>query len=141
MRHALPTLVLVSGLGLAGSGCAPVIGDSCGNSVDCSVNGDRICDNAQPAGYCTIEGCEADTCPDDAVCVRFRPTPSRLAQTWCMKVCEETSDCRDEEGYGCVRDTDLGNFEVEPGLDLPIATTIDVDRPDRAFCAAVASGI
>jgi hypothetical protein len=53
-----------------------------------------------------------------------------------MKVCEQTSDCRDEEGYLCVRDADLGNFELQPGIDLPIAVTIDVDRPDRAYCAA-----
>jgi len=120
---------------LAATGCAPVIGDSCGTSVDCSVNGDRICDNAQPNGYCTIQSCEADTCPDDAVCVRFRPEPSRLAQSWCMKVCEKTSDCRSEDGYSCVNDEILGNFEVE-GFPLPIATTLDVERPNRLYCAA-----
>jgi hypothetical protein len=116
-------------------GCAPVIGDSCGDSVDCSVNGDRVCDNAQPAGYCSISGCEADTCPDDAVCVRFRPAPSRLAQTWCMKVCEQSSDCREEDGYSCVRAGDIPAFEIE-GFELTTAVAIDVERPDRPFCAA-----
>ncbi|MBW2461265.1 MAG: hypothetical protein JRH11_06435 [Deltaproteobacteria bacterium] len=126
-------VALLTGLG---AGCAPVIGDDCGDSVDCSVNGDRICDIAQPAGYCTIQSCEPDTCPDDAVCVRFRPEPSRLAQAWCMKVCEKTDDCRRDDGYLCVVDSDLGNFEVEPGVELPIAITIDVERPGRRYCAA-----
>lgn len=128
-------VALLTGLG---AGCAPVIGDDCGDSVDCSVNGDRICDIAQPAGYCTIQSCEPDTCPDDAVCVRFRPEPSRLAQAWCMKRCEKTDDCRKDDGYLCVLDSELGDFEVEPGVELPIATTIDVERPDRRFCAAAA---
>ncbi len=131
-----PVLVIALLAAVVATGCAPVIGDSCSTSVNCSVNGDRICDNAQPNGYCTIQGCEADTCPDNGVCVRFRPTPSRLAQAWCMKVCEQDSDCREQDGYSCVSAEDLGNFEVEPGNDLPIATTIDVDQPNRTFCAA-----
>ncbi len=135
---AFLTFALIALLAGFGAGCAPVIGDDCGDSVDCSVNGDRICDIAQPAGYCTIQSCEPDTCPDDAVCVRFRPEPSRLAQAWCMKVCEKTDDCRKDDGYLCVLDTELGDFEVEPGIELPIATTIDVERPGRRFCAAAA---
>lgn len=137
---AFPTLALLAlftGLLMGlGAGCAPVIGDDCGDSVDCSVNGDRICDIAQPGGYCTIQSCEPDTCPDDAVCVRFRPEPSRLAQAWCMKVCEKTSDCRQDDGYTCALAEELMTFQVEPGIDLPIAVNIDTERPNRRFCAA-----
>jgi hypothetical protein len=136
MRLLGLVFIVISGVIFAA--CAPVIGDSCNDSVDCSVNGDRICDNAQPGGYCTIQSCEADTCPDNAVCVRFRPTPSRLAQAWCMKVCKQDGACRGQEGYSCVRAADLGTFEVEPGTELPIAQTIDVEQPDRAFCASTA---
>ncbi|MCB9556976.1 MAG: hypothetical protein H6707_12790 [Deltaproteobacteria bacterium] len=53
--------------------CTNEIGDSCNTNVDCSPNGDRICDTTQPDGYCTIEGCGDQTCPEEAVCVRFFP--------------------------------------------------------------------
>jgi hypothetical protein len=53
--------------------CGKSIGDDCGSNVDCSPDGDRVCDLASPGGYCTIEGCDHDTCPDDAVCIRFYP--------------------------------------------------------------------
>jgi len=52
-------------------GCSKAIGDACGNNVDCSIAGDRFCDIAPPGGYCTVEGCDVDTCPGDSVCVRF----------------------------------------------------------------------
>jgi len=55
------------------SACGDEIGDECALSTDCSNNGDRICDTNSPGGYCTILGCDFDTCPDEAVCVRFFP--------------------------------------------------------------------
>ncbi|MCG8417548.1 MAG: hypothetical protein MJE77_06335 [Proteobacteria bacterium] len=62
--------VLVSAVG-----CGSEIGDSCTVSNDCSNDGDRIClrsgEDGMPGGYCTIRGCDFDTCPDEAVCVRF----------------------------------------------------------------------
>jgi hypothetical protein len=51
--------------------CSSSIGDGCSLSSDCSSSGDRICDTNSPGGYCTILGCDYDTCPDEAVCVRF----------------------------------------------------------------------
>ncbi len=66
----LAPLVLLSFV-LAAFGCSHAIGDSCGNNVDCSVAGDRFCDTAPPGGYCTVEGCDVDTCPGDSVCIRF----------------------------------------------------------------------
>ena len=42
------------------------IGDECTTSVDCSPEGDRMCDIAQRGGYCTIRDCTPDSCPDDA---------------------------------------------------------------------------
>lgn len=118
------------------SGCAPVIGDGCETSLGCSVNGDRICDLAQPGGACTIQGCEADTCPDNAVCVRFRPDPPRLAETWCMRGCTADGQCRKGDGYQCMSAEELGTFEVEPGVPVPVAEVVDVEEPDRHFCIA-----
>jgi len=64
---AILTLVAAGAL----AGCGAEIGDSCDLSTDCSPDGDRVCDLADPEGYCTVVGCAHDTCPDEAVCVRF----------------------------------------------------------------------
>ncbi|MCA9674071.1 MAG: hypothetical protein H6708_13860 [Kofleriaceae bacterium] len=64
-------LVATSATATALTGCGNEIGDSCFLSSDCSPTGDRTCDVTQPEGYCTVLGCDYDTCPDEAVCVRF----------------------------------------------------------------------
>jgi hypothetical protein len=56
---------------LGAAACGDEIGDECSLSTDCSSQGDRICDISSPGGYCTVIGCDFDTCPDEAVCVRF----------------------------------------------------------------------
>jgi len=93
------------------AGCAPQIGDKCTISTDCSQLGDRLCDITQPEGYCTIFNCEPDTCPD-SVCVAFDPKldpacgytddgrSPRFERTFCLRPCDDDSDCRDE--YMCV---------------------------------------
>ena len=66
-------LVLVAGpVGVAG--CGAEIGDSCIILQDCNPQGEqdlRFCDTSQTHGYCTIQGCDFDTCPEEAVCIRF----------------------------------------------------------------------
>ncbi len=55
-------------------GCGKEIGDECINSIDCSPNGDRLCIDPPPSptgGYCTVQGCDVDSCPEESVCVRF----------------------------------------------------------------------
>ncbi len=92
------------------AGCNPAIGDKCQLSTDCSLRGDRQCDVAQPGGYCTILNCGANSCPSgEASCVLFRAavpgcdyddrSVSRTARSFCMKICDKDSDCRD--GYVC----------------------------------------
>jgi hypothetical protein len=93
---------------LTGIACAPKIGRDCSNSLDCSAQGSRLCDRTQPGGYCTITGCEEGTCPDEAVCVKFRPGQERLAVTYCMATCSVNGDCRDGEGYRCTSAADFG---------------------------------
>ena len=51
--------------------CGNEIGDACAFASDCSPNGDRICDPSSFEGYCTIQGCDYSTCPDEAACIRF----------------------------------------------------------------------
>src|SRR5262245_36081708 len=109
-----PTWLLLLASGAALAGCTPEIGDECTTSIDCSQQGDRLCDTTQPGGYCTIFNCEPDTCPEDeSVCVAFdfeldpachdlnATDWARFGRTFCMAVCDDDSDCRD--GYICNR--------------------------------------
>ncbi len=66
------SLLLLCCLGsLGGLGCGKEIGDECFSGADCSPNGDRQCDSSSKEGYCTVQGCDFSTCPEEAVCVRF----------------------------------------------------------------------
>jgi len=69
MSHVRAAVVVFFALGAAA--CSDEIGDECTISTDCSNDGDRICDRDSPGGYCTIIGCDFDSCPEEAVCVRF----------------------------------------------------------------------
>ncbi len=131
------------------AGCGHEIGDSCSLSSECSPDGDRICDQSSPGGYCTIMGCDENTCPDGSVCIRFFSVGStnlsctddrdcsvdelctlndwcvpRLAEIrYCMKTCGNDGDCRDN--YEC-RDEDL--MLEHGGEPLP-------EQPMTKFCA------
>jgi hypothetical protein len=138
-------------VGLLGSlggavGCAPKIGDKCSVSTDCSVQGDRLCDPTQPAGYCTIFNCEPNRCPEEAVCVAFNepscssPALSRRFQrTFCMFVCKSDSDCRSD--YRCL---DTSSDPARKVIDqnpqsLKICAvpspSASMSMPDPAVCA------
>jgi hypothetical protein len=125
-----PSLALLALLApLASSalvGCADEIGDECETALDCSQSGSRACDRTQPGGYCTIRGCERGTCPEEAVCVKFRPEAERLAVTYCMFECEDNGDCRDDEGYHCTSMGMLGN-----GMEAEV-----LDGAKKKFCSA-----
>ena len=109
--------VFASCLAAALIGCADEIGDECETALDCSQSGSRTCDRTQPGGYCTIRGCERSTCPEEAVCVKFRPQEERLAVTYCMLQCEDDDDCRSDEGYQCTSMATLGNGMESVVLD------------------------
>ena len=121
VRLALLTLTL----GMLAMGCSPRIGDGCGSSTNCSVNGDRLCDITMPGGYCTVFDCTADACPDDGVCVRFQPVPARLARNVCMRRCGADGECRVNEGYRCTGATDVDFVAI-----------VDLGRPEGRFCMA-----
>jgi hypothetical protein len=70
MRRLLPWVALLALL----PACAAKIGDSCTTNLDCDPLGERICDTAQEGGYCTLDTCDEDSCPDDALCISFFPT-------------------------------------------------------------------
>jgi hypothetical protein len=79
-------------------GCGKEIGDECINNIDCSPNNDRQCiDQGTNGGYCTIQGCDVDSCPDEAVCVRF--FSGGFANKPCDPATEDrgTDDCSFDE--------------------------------------------
>lgn len=159
-RHALAFAVMLVALGAVLLGaCGKEIGDACNLSSDCSPNGDRLCDPApsSPGGYCTIQGCDFSTCPDEAVCVRFftgsfsspdgsvcnatscsldelcalsgRCVPRSSEVRYCMLRCESDGDCRD--GYECRDLSKMISHGGEPVLSP--GTPIDAGAP--RFCA------
>ena len=66
MRFLVLVVVLLA------AGCGKEIGDACIVSSDCDPNGQRQCiDPNNKSGYCTIQGCDYDTCPSESSCVRF----------------------------------------------------------------------
>jgi hypothetical protein len=64
-------LVLLLALASLAFGCGYQVGASCIVDTDCSADGTRVCDQTEPDGYCTILGCDYNTCPDSSECVRF----------------------------------------------------------------------
>jgi hypothetical protein len=109
-------------VGLAGVGCRPSIGDPCETSLDCSQQGDRLCDASQLEGYCTIFNCEPDKCPDETICIgfgeqldpkcsNFDPRWPRFERSFCMKPCDDNSDCRD--GYECQTPVERRSVQID----------------------------
>lgn len=104
----------IAALFVAASGCSPQVGDDCGSSIDCDFNGTRICDLAQPGGYCTVRNCERGTCPDgESVCVEFNPDVPRLSVTYCMATCGSDSACRTDDGYRCLAADAIGATSLD----------------------------
>jgi hypothetical protein len=150
-------------LGWASMGCSPQIGSSCNLSTDCSSQGDRVCDTAQPGGYCTILNCNSFSCPDHAVCVMFESTvpgcnsaapfgdyqqPSRTGVALCMQHCGNSGDCR--SGYECVNPTNAPwnasiisdnqslSVCISPWAPIDVSGTAPpADPPDGSVCVGI----
>lgn len=121
-------------------GCTPEIGDKCVLSTDCSTRGDRLCDTSQPDGYCTQFNCRANSCPDEAACVRFNAAVpgcgyddragaggSRVARSFCVGMCATNEDCR--SGYIC----------ADPKLPPWSGFIEDIDQNKRT-CLVIPAG-
>lgn len=103
--------------------CGHGIGDGCESALICSASATRLCDLTQPGGYCTLSGCQEGSCPSESVCVTFWQSSvrgeidrNRLSVNYCMKKCDERSDCRDDEGYDCLAGKDFG-FQGEASVE------------------------
>ncbi|HEY5452210.1 MAG TPA: hypothetical protein VIQ54_25820 [Polyangia bacterium] len=73
IRFAVPVALMLIVGATAGAGCKREIGDECTTATDCNPNGSRSCDSSQPGGYCTIQGCDETSCPEEAACIRYFP--------------------------------------------------------------------
>lgn len=156
---------LLSALGLlmALGGCSAVIGDGCETNLECSPNGDRICDTAQRGGYCTVQGCGPDSCPEEAHCISF--FPAEFLQRSCVPQTEDavdpalqaTDDCLSDEvclssGFCAQRSLETrfcmakceengdcrGGYECRSTGTFGAEPVLDPTRPERQlfkFCA------
>ena len=90
MPAFMRSLIVVA---LLAAGCGDEIGDACIISSDCSPNADRTCDTSSQEGYCTIQGCDYSTCPEEAACIRF--FTGSFSNLTCDPVTEDsgTDDC------------------------------------------------
>jgi len=143
--RAITACVLWATLVMLGVGCSKGIGDECDSALDCSVSASRLCDRSQPHGYCTLSGCRSGSCPDDAVCVTFWQNTdrsdldrNRLSINYCMRKCEERSDCRDDEGYSCFSGSEFGQARDSNGEVIASGNEATVQEdPNQRFCAVV----
>jgi hypothetical protein len=146
-RVLVPAFVLVFASAFL-TACPRRIGDGCATSTECSINGDRFCDISALGGYCTMVGCDSNTCPDNALCIEFYSDSNRLVRRFCMAACNSDSDCRGQ-GYQCVRptvtDPNASCPAVDPdaGASAPLCTKyLDTDPnkhplppgPNGGFC-------
>jgi hypothetical protein len=153
MRALVRTVIVIA---LISAACGKEIGDPCIVNSDCSPQGDRTCDAISKEGYCTILGCDFDTCPSEAVCVRFFTgsfsnvtcttnadcsldelctlnntcVPRAAESRFCMRKCKSQGDCR--SGYEC---RDL-NLMKQHGGEPVLAPGIPVDDSSPKFCAS-----
>jgi hypothetical protein len=138
MRGPKATYPFFSLILLLAAGCQPKIGDKCVTDLDCSQQGDRLCDTTQRAGYCTQVDCDPLSCPEkESICVAFNSTVSTQGacnikgqtspyrRAFCMAVCEGSGDCR--SGYACVDMAKANDWGAEVIQDSPEETTVCVE--------------
>jgi hypothetical protein len=145
--------------------CGSEIGDACVQHSDCSPDGDRLCDPSSIDGYCTIQGCDVDTCPDESVCVRFFTGSfsnkecdynsgggcsldeicslnghcvARSSEVrFCMRKCGSDGDCRGDVNDDGRDDYECRNLDrmIEHGGEPVLGVEVLVDERSPKFCA------
>jgi hypothetical protein len=82
------------------------VGAACEENSDCAGEGAVCLDELEilppffsiefPGGACAIPGCESDEdCPEGSACLEGFSEPA------CTALCDDDSDCREDEGYTC----------------------------------------
>lgn len=119
LAHFAAAAALLAGL----PACGKDIGDDCSSSVDCAQDGTRLCDLAQPGGYCTIDGCDQSSCPGGSLCIRFFPV------AFLTKPCDPAG----EDVPGGRDDCSGDELCLDEGLCAPAAS-------ERRYCAKGCGG-
>lgn len=68
------------------------VGDACSSNQDCA----NLSCLSLPGGYCTKWNCLLTGCPTGTECVKVGDE-----QTFCVKQCQDSSQCREADGYSC----------------------------------------
>jgi hypothetical protein len=156
-RNRTVTRTTLLALAIVFAGCGKKIGDECRTSIDCSQESERLCDISQPGGYCTLDGCDERSCPDEAVCIRFFPRLFLDRDRKCMpaaggpecaasEICLPEGVCapRSAERRYCASSCD-GDGDCRSDYECRLAGTEGsialVSRPDATvrFCAPAIS--
>jgi hypothetical protein len=157
---AAVALAIVALMGILASGCTPGVGSGCTLSTDCGSTGNLVCDTSEFEGYCTVQDCVPDECPNNAACVLFSPAVpgcgyddrlqgSRVSEQFCMATCGSNSDCRN--GYICADPIsppwnalilDKNNQNVTVCIPLPLegldgGNSTSAFDPDAAVCQTI----
>jgi hypothetical protein len=128
--------VLLPAFGLGA--CGKKIGDDCKDSVDCNEEENvRTCDLSQPGGYCTVDGCDEISCPEEAVCVRFFP-----AMEFLNKSCDPAAAATCEPHELCVRYADGGRCvpRATESRKCVLSCDNDGDCRDEYVCRTTGQG-
>jgi hypothetical protein len=121
MSALIRVAVLLAVAATAASGCRREIGDECNTAVDCNPNGSRSCDATQPGGYCTIQGCDERSCPEEAACLRYFPAQ------YLTRACDPDSDGGVPDGGvpdGGVKECAADEICLNAGLCAPMSTEV-----------------
>ena len=99
--------------------CGKKIGDACKTAFDCNqTDENRTCDISQPGGYCILEGCDQNSCPDEAACVRFYPRLNLPSQPGRESPEQQKCDPANVDGCGlegvCIADGDGSTHKCAP---------------------------
>ena len=118
------SLLLVLALATA-SACQPSVGDTCTTATQCGTG--QICDTSTTDGYCTMTPCRKGGCPAEATCVdfpalEFAGVTYDTENTYCMRTCNVTGDCR--SGLTCRHDLIGKPDDIEGKAFCGIAPTI-----------------
>jgi hypothetical protein len=151
--------LLLLALAVLTASCGKDIGDPCTTNVDCAQDGSRDCDQSQPGGYCTINGCDELSCPSGSACIRIFPyeapgascatdadcpadqlclpdgfcVPRASERRYCEKTCGSDGDCRGE--YTC-REAGIEGRPVTTSSYGSIALVANVNQSTVVrFCA------
>lgn len=104
--------------------CHGVLSDASGLGGGCAAHqgcvGAGVCSGLFPGGYCTVEGCDAASCPSEGACVDVSEA------SLCLLRCEGDGDCPPAMGHEriCAEALDVAGAPVSvcasPGGEVPV---------------------